>query len=143
MEILKFSLLFIWQIIQNLVALVMMPFLGKKRLIEYNKERHCFVIEGCRMSGAISLGSFIFLSTYSSKRKATICHELGHVHDSHLFGPLYVFIIGIPSLVWATLHTYCDKFSEKCYYSFYTERRANKFGGVYVVNKFGYCYITL
>ena len=143
MEIFTFSLLFIWQILQNIVALVMLPFLGKKHLVEDTRKWHCFVLEGEKMAGAISLGSFVILSNYSAKKKASVRHELGHVTDSHRFGPLYLFIIGIPSIVWASLHTYSRKIGQKCYYSFYTERRANANGGVKVVESNGRCYITI
>lgn len=142
-EIFKFSLLFVWQILQNIIALAMMPFLGEKRVIEYNKDKHCFVIEGEKMSGGISLGSFIYLSRYSAKQKTSIMHELGHVADSHLFGPLYLFVIGLPSILWAVLHTYCKVFSKRCYYSFYTEKRANKNAGVHVVEEQGKCRLSL
>ena len=73
LEILKFIGLFLWQLPQNIIALVMLPFLGKLKLVKYHK--YCFAFEAKRMKGAISLGSFIFLSPYSAKRETTIAHE--------------------------------------------------------------------
>ena len=68
--------LIIWQLPQVLVALIMMPFLGKLRLVEYRD--YCWAFEASNMSGGISLGCFIFLSKYSAKSKTTIAHEYGH-----------------------------------------------------------------
>ena len=127
-HILKFIGLFLWQLPQNIIALVMMPFLGKLNLIKY--ENYCFAFEGKKMSGGISLGSFIFLSPSSAKRETTIAHEFCHVKDSHKFGWLYLFVIGILSLGWAAF-----KPKDKCYYSFFTEKRANKNAGLGVDTK--------
>ena len=76
------------------------------------------------MSGAISLGCFIFLSQYSAQRETTIAHEYGHVKDSHKFGLAYLLIIGIPSILNAWF-----RFTE-CYYSWYPEKWANKNAGL-------------
>lgn len=115
--------LIIWQLPQVLVALIMMPFLGKLRLVEYRD--YCWAFEGENMNGGISLGCFIFLSKYSAKSKTTIAHEFGHVKDSQKFSWLYLFVIGLPSICWAAF-----KPKSKCYYSFYTERLANKHAGL-------------
>lgn len=125
--------MFFWQLPQNLVAIIMMPFIGKMKLICH--ENHCWAFECERMIGGISLGSFVFVSPFSAQRTATVLHEFGHVVDSHMFGPLYLFIIGIPSLCWAALTP-----KTKCYYDFYTEKRANRHAGLKVGrNKYG-CY---
>lgn len=117
----------IWQIPQILVAIVMLPFLGKKRLLR--KENYCWVYECENMSGGISLGCFIFLSKYNSKRETVIRHELGHVKQSHMLGWLYLVVIGLPSILWAWLGN-----PNKCYYSFYTESWANHLSGLKVKN---------
>lgn len=119
-KIIIFTLLFIWQLPQNIVALIMIPFLGKMKKNKY--QNYCYAFEADNMSGSISLGSFIFLSNTHAKQDTTIAHEFGHVWWSHLFGPLYVFIIGIPSICWAAFR---NKSKHSCYYSFYTERWAN------------------
>jgi hypothetical protein len=118
----KFVILFIWQLPQNLVALVMMPFLGKLKLIKV--DNYCFAFSGAHMSGGISLGSFIFLSDYMGQINRYVAHEMGHVFDSHIWGPLYLFVIGIPSILNA-IFNFTD-----CYYDFYTERWANKHAGL-------------
>ena len=62
-DILIQILLILWQLPQCLVGLVMLPFLGKLRLVRYTN--YCWAFEGEKMSGGISLGCFIFLSKYS------------------------------------------------------------------------------
>ena len=122
LHILKFVALFLWQLPQNIVALVMMPFLGKLKLVKYDK--YCFAFEGKNMKGGISLGSFIFLSPYCAKRDTTIAHEYGHVYWSWKLGWGYLLIVGLPSILNAW---FC--FTE-CYYSWFPERWANKSAGL-------------
>lgn len=117
-DILIQILLILWQLPQCLVGAVMMLFLGKLRLIKH--ENYCWIFEGEKMSGGISLGCFIFLSKYYSNKELTILHELGHVKQSHMLGPLYLIVIGIPSLMWAWIGD-----DDKCYYDFYSEYWAN------------------
>lgn len=119
-------LLVIWQLPQDLVGLVMYPFVGKKKLLRVS-EYGTRVYEADNMQGAISLGNFIYLSNYSAKSEETIAHELGHTKQSRILGWLYVFVIGIPSICWASF-----KPREKCYYEFYTESWANKCAGLKV-----------
>lgn len=114
------------QLPQVIIAILMLPFLGTKKLIR--KENYCWIYECSAMSGGISLGCFIFLSPYSAKREATIRHELGHVKQSHRLMWVYLLVIGIPSILWAMFH------GNKCYYNFYTESWANKLAGLGVKN---------
>lgn len=127
---------FLWQLPQNIVALFMIPFIGKMKLIKY--DLHSFAFECSKMNGGISLGNFIFVSPESAKKETTVLHEYGHVVDSLKFGWLYLFIIGIPSLYWVTLGS-----KNKCYYSFFTEKRANTNAGLKVAkNQYG-CYLYI
>lgn len=118
-------LMFLWQLPQNLVALVMLPFLGKLKVVD--KTKWCTCYEGTKMQGGISLGSFAFVAPYYSNRPEIVAHELkGHTVDSRWLGPLYLLVIGLPSI----LNAWFD-FTD-CYYSFYTERLANKHAGLEV-----------
>lgn len=131
-DILIQTFYFIWQLPQVLVAIIMMPFLGKLRLIR--KENYCWIFEGEKMSGGISLGTFIFLSPYSAKKEATIRHELGHVKQSHMLSWLFLIIVGLPSILWATFH------GNRCYYDFFSESHANKLMGLKVKRNQYNCY---
>ena len=109
-EVLKFILLFLWQLPQNLLAIVMIPFMGKLKFVKY--DNYCYAFEVINMPSAISLGSFIYLSAYHAKRETVIGHEYGHVIQSHKLGWLYLLVIGIPSLLNAAFN-----FTE-CYFSY-------------------------
>lgn len=126
-----FMLLFIWQLPQNIIAVFMLPFLGKLELIACRNYAFCFI--GEKMQGGISLGNFIYVSKSLSKYETHIAHELdGHTVDSKYFGPLYLFIIGIPSICWAGFR---DTKKHPNYYEFYTERWANKHAKLKVIKR--------
>lgn len=76
----------------------------------------------------VSLGKYIFVPVWADEKY--IKHEYGHTIQSKYLGWLYIFVIAIPSITWAGCF---DKYREKhnvSYYSFYTEKWADKLGGV-------------
>lgn len=128
----------LWQLPQDLVGALIKEYLEARE--GYTKEWDedgvtVFVSE--HFSGGISLGHFVILSESLEradnrlKRPLHLMHELGHCKQSEYLGWLYLLVIGLPSIVWATIHTYCKRIADKYdYYSFYTEKWANKLGGV-------------
>ena len=60
----------------------------------------------------------------------TTKHEYGHYQQSLRLGWLWIFVIGIPSLIWAGCFQKYRRKNKISYYSFYTEKWANKLGGV-------------
>ncbi|MCQ2321560.1 MAG: hypothetical protein MJZ91_09585 [Bacteroidales bacterium] len=124
-----FSFLFIWQLPQNLVALGILLFSKEIRKLDYR--HHCLVLEARLPKGAggISLGNFAIVSPDCARNEHTIRHEAnGHTVDSKIFGPLYLVVIGLPSvmhLIWFNHHG-----AGKSYYDFYTERWANRHAGL-------------
>lgn len=124
-----FVILCIWQLPQLIVAICMIPFIGRLKKIAYRHYNFCFM--GDKMLGGISLGPISYLSKANACSETSIAHELdGHTVDSKIFGPLYLFIVGIPSFFNAVFHF------TKCYYDFYTERWANEHAGLTTNN---YC----
>ena len=118
-----FIFLSIWQLPQVLIALIMIPFLGKLQLIKQNKFTFCYKAQ--KMCGGISLGSFAFLEPRLAHIPEIVSHEAeGHIIDSYILGPLYLFVIGIPSFLHATFGF------TKNYYDFYTEKLANYHAGL-------------
>lgn len=116
-------LLFIHQLPQLIVAWVMIPFLGKRELVAFNDNTKAFKCS--KMHGSISLGKYIFLSPYGANNPGTVSHEFAHTYQSLILGPLYLLVIGIPSLLWAWV---CN---DPCkYYSFYPEAWANKINNI-------------
>lgn len=88
-----------------------------------------------RMRGGISLGRFIILpwkyrNNSSSYVRDAISHEYGHTRQSLYLGWLYLPVIGIPSVTWAWLHSSFRCLDAVSYYSFFTERWADRLGGV-------------
>ena len=128
LNILKFICLFLWQLPQSIIGWLLILYfyiVGKVKFIKYYKNAFIFVSN--KMNGSISLGTIIILCDAHSRSNGTIQHEIGHVIQSQYLGWLYLFIIGIPSICWAGTYT---KFGFKNYYSFYTEKLANKLGYV-------------
>ena len=122
----------IWGFPQNLVGLIMASFFEMKAQIvrvEKYKDSEVFYINS-KFGGAVSLGTYIFIfSDYRDTRKI-IMHEYGHSIQSKILGPLYLLVIGLPSIIWAGLF---EKYRNKhkiSYYSFFTEKWANKLVGL-------------
>ena len=136
MKVLIEVLLYIWQLPQNLLGLLLFWWYGrgcKSSKGDYVTYR---ILCSEKMHGGISLGGYIVLpyhylrSTSSSYVQKTIAHEWGHTMQSLYLGWLYLPIIGIPSITWAWLHSSFKCFDTISYYSFFTERWADRLGGV-------------
>lgn len=116
-------LLWIWQAPQNLVGLVFRLIYGWPNALF----RGVPVVVSNRFPGGISLGRTIVVKRPYFSDPDTWGHEYGHTRQSLYLGPLYLFVVGIPSLLWAWYWTPNRGVS---YYSFYTEKWADKLGGV-------------
>ena len=120
-------LLYIWQLPQNLVGLLMLAIVRPEDIYDYEGEKLCYSYR--RMRGGISLGKYIIVrSAFRGMNDQTEKHELGHARQSRILGPLYLLVIGLPSLLWALWWRERDR--GVSYYSFYTERWADTLGGV-------------
>ncbi len=126
----KLLVTFIWQLPQNLVGLLLIWWYGRKRVQRSGgglKETvMIWTVKG--MPGAISLGNIVLMSPACRDNMQTVCHELGHCKQSVILGPLYLIVIGLPSLLWAVTHHHIAQ--KRSYYWFYTERWADRLGGV-------------
>lgn len=119
-----FVALIIWQLPQFLISLVMLPFLGKKKLVADRHFNFCWMAE--KMQGGISLGPFAFVSPGLCSAES-IAHEVdGHTVQSKILSWLYLPIVGIFSLIHAWLH---DP-SKSCYYDYWCEKWANNCAGL-------------
>ena len=117
--------LYIWQLPQNLLGLFLVLFLRPEFHIDFRTSRIYYSTE---MRGGISLGRYIILrDTCWEKEGDSELHEYGHGRQSLFLGPLYLFVIGIPSILWAA---WWNEDRGVSYYSFYTERLADRLGGV-------------
>lgn len=121
-----FVIKWIWQLPQHIVALLYYWYLiYKKRILMVDKE-DVYVIYTKNVTGSVTLGIYIFLSWRASTK--TLMHEIGHTKQSLYLGPLYLLVIGLPSITWVLIHRTWLK--SKSYYWFFSEKWANKLGGV-------------
>ena len=124
LNILKQVGLYIWQLPQNLVGLVVLCFCGHREKCSvagidfyYSKT----------FPGGISLGNYVIIG---SKNENTVKHEHGHQIQSMYLGPLYLLVVGLPLIIWAGLYGSVIPYSHNGYYRFYTESWADKLGKV-------------
>ena len=117
----------VWQLPQNLVGLVFGWFLKGKQKVSPPPgiSKMIRFRSAANMFGGISLGSFVYCR--QPVYKIMLLHEYGHCIQSRILGPFYLIVIGIPSLLWAL---WWHPGRRVGYYSFYTERWADRLGGV-------------
>lgn len=106
---------YIWQLPQNLLGLAVYKYYDG---YEVCTKEICGSDIKCKLSstmrGGVTLGNYIVVNNIKHLQ-----HELGHTKQSKILGPLYIPVIGIPSLVHAALHSTICK--NRNYYHFYTE----------------------
>lgn len=118
---------YVWQLPQNILGLFYRYIANVSNNVSDNKDYNVYFKTS---KGSVSLGKYIFVYVNTSGLSKTIQHEVGHYKQSLILGPLYLIVIGIPSIVWATLHSYISYFRKYSYYQFYTEKWANKLAGL-------------
>lgn len=124
----KKVLSYIWQLPQNIIGLLYKSLIFTTK--DYSNSYTDYKLFYKNSRGSVSLGKYIFVNINLSNLDRVIKHEVGHYKQSCLLGPLYLLVIGIPSITWATLHSYIPYFRKYNYYSFYTEKWANKLVGL-------------
>ena len=135
-EIINFLRL-LWELPQNLLGFILFQFYGVDCQCMEAPYGDVRILYTERMRGGISLGRFIILPW---RYRRAYCkgsyiemahkHEYGHTRQSLRLGWLYLIVIGLPSLLWAWAHSTFKRLQEVDYYSIYTERNADKLGGV-------------
>lgn len=125
-------ILVLWQILQNIAGLIYLPFAG---VSFKEKIGDVLVFETESKNGSVSLGNLVFISKHTRNYDKTLKHELGHTMQSKVLGPFYLFVIGIPSILWASLRMICKPLRKIDYYWFYTEAWANKWADEYLSQK--------
>ena len=66
----------------------------------------------------------------STLTEGIVAHEYGHTIQSLMFGPFYLLVIGIPSMVWSRFPVFRKKRvrEKKSYFSVYPEKQATRLG---------------
>lgn len=123
----------VWQLPQNLLG-VLWKGIKKDSIITEISNDDIRLVDAkaylIKAGGSVTLGKYVFISQTYRDQGMTIKHECGHVKQSKMLGPLYLIVIGIPSILHAWLNDYigCDK--ESGYSHFYTEKWADKLMGI-------------
>ena len=123
----KKTLIYLWQLPQNLLGLLMLAlfrtlddecseFTNNGVLICFSK----------KMRGGVSLGRYVFLKPTVER---DIHHELGHCRQSKRLGWLYLPVVGIPSIIHAAFYKYNSQ-DPNGYYRYWCEAWADRLGGV-------------
>ena len=137
-NVLKEIGLWIWQILQNIGGLIVIAIMGYEKVLTAENGNKVYFSK--KMSGGISLGKYSIISYYYICKCKTddeilaldvTKHEaLGHGKQSRWLGPFYLFVIGIPSIVWAGLYGAVIPYTRNGYYRSYTEKWADKLAGI-------------
>lgn len=128
MNKIKKILLYIWQLPQHLLGLALALFFKQKKKETY---KHTTIFK-VKKEIAVSLGNYIFMNeNWSDKTKH---HEYGHSLQSIYLGPLYLLIVGLPSITMNIFSTICYEFGYykpfDNYYKRFPENWADKLGKV-------------
>ena len=132
MNYIRNLILFIWQLPQHLLAILYIGYLVMmcKDLGVDSRYKQAIVIP-CVMRGAVTLGCYVFVGLNSEYRK-TVKHELGHTIQSKILGPLYLIVIGIPSITYCGLRRIFSSLRKKNYYNFFSEKSADYLSEKYI-----------
>lgn len=129
--------LLLWELPQNALGaagLAAAAVAGDVRGVAFDRER--VMIELGR-EGGVSLGLFVFFSTRDSRfvpvGPENRDHEYGHSIQSRALGPLYLPIVGVPSVArvaYAIAHRKITGRRWGGYYDGWPEKQADALGGV-------------
>ena len=131
-------LLFFWEFPQNMLGLIILAiWKAKGNVLKIEKAGHRRFIETPRTG--VSLGWMVFWTPSGNRfaRYTNDClmHEYGHSLQSVMLGPLYLLVIGIPSIsrnIYGRWHKRKHGCNWKFYFDGFPENWADKLGGVIV-----------
>lgn len=97
----KNAALYTWQLPQNLLGLALYHCYKGYEVCTKETCGECIKCKlSSNMRSGITLGNYIIVNNIKHLR-----HELGHTRQSKILGPLYLLVIGLPSLIHAGLHS--------------------------------------
>lgn len=126
MKKIKKILLYLWQLPQEIIGYFLVLILKGKQS-KYGIIG-IYTVPNLFHSG-ISLGSYIIFDGRIELSEIDVLHEYGHQLQSRFLGPLYLLIVGIPSLI-GNIYSRIKKKDNKWYYSRFPENWADKLGGI-------------
>lgn len=117
--------LLLWQLPQLALGLTLVLVL---RASKRERHRGTAVYEAPRPRGGVSFGPIIIMNRNSHSRRL-LAHEYGHSCQSVILGPLYLLVVGLPSVTFAML-TRAGVFRRETYFARFPENWADRLGGV-------------
>ena len=94
-----------WGLPQNLIGLMLLPLLRCEERFRFHGALVTRFKKNRLLSqkGAFSLGTFIYIpAEWGNEQSRRIAvHEYGHSVQSLILGPLYLPLVGLPSVIWA------------------------------------------
>lgn len=133
--ILSFTWGLLWTIIGGIIYLVT-SFTMNSSYVTSGKRNGVRYKTFKGLPGSISLGVFVILDD-SMNNEEILKHELGHTIQNIIFGPLFVFLVAIPSgiraaLWWRIQKRHYKKFGTyKDYEGIWFESQATRLGNKY------------
>lgn len=124
--------MYLWQLPQNLLGLILKMFYHSTLKHNWWQWDGVDITISKNFRGGISLGNYIIVSE-SNNTYGVILHEYGHHLQSKMLGPLYLIIVGLPSIL-HNMFCDCSKHNHN-YYDVYPEKWANNLGAKYIINK--------
>ena len=128
----KTVLLWLWQLPQNILGLLVILFTGAHKIAGTSEW-----VASNRSYFGVSLGNYVIFGGAGGSGRSvySLKHEYGHQKQSMYLGPLYLLLIGLPSIIGniydKIAHRTWDFQSRYCwYYKQPWEAWADKLGGV-------------
>lgn len=131
----KKVLLYIWQLPQNLLGLLVIAITRAvldTGFMDFGYFYYRSRLHNCEFG--VCLGEYIIFGEESASQMSWQ-HEAGHRKQSRMLGPLYLLLVGLPSVVrniWDRImhRSWSDLHRAVWYYSGYPEHWADNLGGV-------------
>lgn len=141
----KQLILWTWQFPQTFLGWILTRIYYSEETVT-EKYKECSIVyvrkfPSTKRRSGISLGKYIILDNVRFRRtgfrrhetEITIKHEYGHVRQGYIFGPLYLILVGLPSIIQNRLGFHFrlrnpDYYRE--YYNRYPEKWADRLGSV-------------
>ena len=131
----------LWGLPQSIIGFFL--FLHYRRRSRRHEIFHGAIVTSWPIHGSMSLGLFIFMSEHTGSfvrdgeivtgavaDRSVLVHEFGHSVQSLLLGPLFLPLVGLPSILWANVPALRALRRDRkiSYYSIYPENWANRLG---------------
>lgn len=117
---------FIWELPQNIIGFfVFLIFKMQKRISKGEFFKYRLFFQNNKYG--VSLGFFIFYYNASGIKS----HEYGHTIQSRILGPLYLILVGLPSVIRANYYNHHPELTTQQYMGKYPENWATNLGKNY------------